>query len=299
MRGKIALLGLPGSPVTAAVAAALEAGGRGAVRLDLFAPLAGKPVTIASGRVTWEGCELSAAGAVLAEAPVFPWPQPGSLEGVLEDGVPARDRVRRDREGRSLVASALHVLAGERPVVNPPGAAHGAVAPAAVLDDLARHGLPVTPWRMDAAAPGTAGWVADAAGRDAWHQPARPPAAGEPALLFDAAADAAIVVLVAGNAVVAARRIPAGPLPADPGNGDPVPAEELPGRLAELAVRAAATVRAPVCALTVIAGEDSRVLFIETGPDLAAWHAAAGEGVAEGLARMLVSLADNPPEDNR
>ena len=299
MRGRIALLGRPGSPVSAAVATALAGSGREAVPLDLFAPLAGKPVTLADGRVRWEGLDLSAATAILVEVPVFPWPQPGSLEDLLEDGLPARDRVRRDREGRSLVASALHVLAQDRPVINPPRVAHEAVAPGVVLDGLAREGVPVVPWRLAAADPGPAAWVADAAGRDAWHAPARPPAEGEPALLFDTPAPAAVAVLVAGETAVAARRIAAGPLPADPRDGDPVPADELPERLAALASRAAARARIPLCAVTVTAEEVPRVLFLEAGPDLRAWLEAAGHGVAAGIARLLADLADHHQEDTR
>lgn len=298
MDGRIVLLGIPGSPVAEAIAAQLAGMGREGVVRDLLAPLAGRPVTVADGRVTWEGVELTAAAALFVEAPVFPWPQPWRLAELAPGGRPSRELVAAEREGRSLLASALLAAAAAVPAVVPPGTAHEAVVPALPLVSAARAGLPVAPWTLEPrpAEPPPGILVADAAGRDLVHVPARPPDPGEPALLVRAGGET-VTLLVAGHTVLAACRTREPVLPPDPREASAMEPDALPAAVRELATAAAG--RLPLAAVTLTTGGGPRVAFVEAAPDLAAWHTARGGAIASGVARLLASLAEHHEEDRR
>lgn len=272
----IVLLELTGSPFGPALGAALARRGALVRRVALDAPLAGRPVTIAPGRIAWDGADLLAARALFVETPLFPWPQAPLAAREFPSLSPAAER-----EARALALSALLAAAARVRCVNPPAARHLAAAPALALDLLGAAGVPVAPWRIapapaDEDAPD--GWiVGDVAGRVRWHEPGRP-APGEPALL--ARPDGPLAeLLVCGAGVVAARR-----------EGEPIEPSAVPAAVGALACRAARELELPVAEVVVACAPDGPcVLRLEAGPDLAAWDAASGGRVAEVLAGVLLA----------
>ncbi len=287
---RVALLGAPQSPLLMAVAEALEERGVRAEILDLFAPLAGRPVTLRAGRrVTWEGVDLvPGCRAALVEQPTFPWPQVQDLAGVLEAGVPRGDLVRAEREGRALLASAVRILGEEMPVVNPPPAVHLAVAPALALARVEAAGLPVASWSVGpVSGTGDGLLLLDVAGRDAWHHPGPPPP-GEPGLHVRWSGTAAWVHLVVGNRVaVAYRQARALPAPDPEGGEQATPGSEEEG----LAVAAARTLGLPLAAVVMDPRPVPRILFVEAAPDLAAWWRVGGDLLAGAVAGLLDGYA--------
>jgi len=294
MDGWVCILGVPGSPVAAAIARRLGERGVVAHALALDAPLRGDAVTVRPGTVLWQGRDPGRAAVVMVERPVFPWPQPQRIGELLRDGVPVPERVDAEREARSLLVSALFAVAEHAHVVNPPAAVHLAVSPAIALDRLAGRGLPVHPWRLDPAgepSPGNPALRRDVAGRELWHEPLPPPP-GEPALLLDPLPGGAFSLLVVGGGVAAGLGYSDGPSWSKDVSPAPLSADAVPTDVAELAVRACGTLGLGFAAVSVTAAPDEpRVLWVEGGPDLEAWHTRTSETVFEALADHLVSVA--------
>lgn len=216
-------------------------------------------MTVAPGEVIWEGTDLLQVGAILVEAPLFPWPQPQMPTEMPFEPPAPEARLSPEREARSLALSALWIASENRPVWNPPGAGHLAASPAVALDRLERAGLRVHPWSLEPApVEGEAAGrvVFDGAGRDRWHHPARP-APGEPALVFEAVRGEVLDILVVGGRLAGAR----GPRPGD-----------IPAEAAELAECAADLLNLPIVAVSIVAVPGTpEVLLAEAGPDLAQW----------------------------
>jgi hypothetical protein len=321
MSPPIVVLSLPGSELAERIAARLGAGpgdapvagaGSEVVRLGLDALMDGRAVTVEADSVRWQGVELLEAGAVLLECPVFPWPQPQSLP---EEG----SRIRDDRGPRSLGLSAILTVASSRPVVNPPAAAHLAVAPTTALERLAQAGVEVHPWRLaplckGPIAPGAA--ALDVAGRDRWHQP-QVPQEGQTAVLIEPPEPRGpgkaevLELLVLGGRVAGARAY------RDPGAwstgtaGRTISGADVASTLARpgaLAVRAAAELGLDMAAITLshlsreldapdgsgVTGTDGdappTVMWADAGPDLARWDRALEGQVAALIAAHLAAL---------
>lgn len=289
MERPIILLQLPGSPLAGRIARRLGEAGV-ATRLGcLDAPLSGAAVTVRAGGVSWEGAELLEAGAVWVEAPLFPWPQSLPPPDPPPAGLTPQDWAVRQREARALAGAALFCAAEARPVVNHPLSAHLAASPAIALDRLARAGLPVHPWRLGAAAPGTAPAL-DAAGRDRWHAPSRPPA-GATALMPAPFAGPVESLLVVGGRL-AARSVFADAAAWARGEAHPALAAAAADPAArDLAAGAASALALDLAAVSLHAGA---VLLCEAAPDLAAWDEAAAGAVAAAIAELLLTRASAP-----
>jgi hypothetical protein len=236
-------------------------------RLD--APLQGKPVSVSSTRVLWEGTDLNSAGAVFLESPLFPWPQPP----LPPDDSSTREGYKRwaafQREAKSLMVSAVSAAAGKARIVNPMKAAHLAVSPAVALDRLGSEGFTVHPWRLEPAMRN--GALRDAAGRDLWHSPGRPPL-NEPSITFDSFKGDAVSMLVIG--------------------GQSIGAGSIGTEAAALAIDAVASLGLDFAAITLLTSPP-RILFCEAGPDLAGWDRALEGRVARALAQHLVDITTN------
>ncbi len=304
----IILLRLPESPLAGRVAACLERAGRVARIGSLDAPLEGEAVTVRAGCVSWQGHELLDAGAIWVESPLFPWPQSLPCPDARADRLAHERWVTRQREARALAASALLCAAEARPVVNHPGSAHLAASPMIALDRLQDRGLPVLPWRLgrapagaggDAATPPDAAIVLDAAGRDRWHAPARPPA-GDEALILDGCEGPVETLLVVGRRVAARRTYaaaaawsrgePSGgsarrPM-AEVGGGSAQSAEDE--LAAALAIDAASALGLDIAAVTL---QRDGLIFCEAAPDLRAWDDWAPDRLAAAIADLLPARA--------
>lgn len=292
----IILIGMAGSPLAGEVAAYLDRTAVPYYTLSLDAPLEGRPVTIAPGTVYWEGVDLLNGGAIFVEMPVFPWPQvqlptePFHFEFTHEQWVVFQ------REASSLIVSALLAAAEVRPVINPPAAAHLAVAPSIVLDRLAREGIPVHPWSLEPAPSrdrSEAGFVLDACGRDRWHSPQRP-RAGEPALVLEPFPDEVVTFIVVGGKAVGALRYDSGGAWAEWHEAGGVGGEALESvpEAADLAIRAAEALDLDYAAVSIRTGVSPHaILLCEAGPDLTAWNRILDGLLAEALADHLASAA--------
>jgi hypothetical protein len=283
--------------------AALEREGLRAADLCLDAPLEGKPVTIRPGAVVWEGVDLLGAGALLLEAPVYSWPQPLRLHDAPADPQARARHFTADREARALALSAIFAAAEIRPVVNPPGAGTLAASPAVALDRLEAEKAPVHPWRLGPAPAGAGGpggpVVLDAAGRDRWHRPSRPPE-GEPALILEPVEGEVLSLLVAGGRIAGGARfgdaaawahgeISAGGAADAAG---PVDAGAVPAAAASLAAGAARRLGLHVAAVALAgAAAEPRILFVEAGPDLSRWDLRLGGRACDAIAALIAALA--------
>lgn len=324
MEKPIVLIGMAGSPLAGEVAACLDSTAAAYYTLSLDAPLEGRPVTVAPGAVVWEGVDLLQGGAIFVEKPVFPWPQmqlptePFHLEFTHEQWVVFQ------REASSLVVSALLAAAEVRPVINPPAAAHLAVAPSIALDRLARDGIRIHPWSLEPAPSrdrSGAGFVLDACGRDRWHSPRRPPA-GEPALVLEPFPGEVVTFIVVGRMPVGALRYDSGGAWAEAmgmdnageqrrrdgsaagkereecgtatGEDRPEPLDDphsIP-EAADLAIRAAAVLGLDFAAVSIRTGVSPHsILLCEAGPDLASWNRFLDGRLAAALADHLTSAA--------
>ncbi len=327
MPPSVVILGLPESDFARRLGGAVEERGVRPAVLSLDAPLEGRPVTIQPGEILWEGVDLLGSGAVLVETPVYCWPQPQRLEALpMEPGARTK-HLTADRETRSLALSALCIAAGKVPVINPPEAAYLAAAPGAALSRLASGGVPVQEWRLgpapdpdamkgvagpdgagsrsgtrpvgvaDGLAPEAAGRgaiVLDAAGRDRFHRPTRPPA-GEPALLLEPFEGPVLSLIVVGDRAVAARRYPSAAAWSENDPDGTLPESRIPAFGSALALRAAGLLGLPVAAIAITGdGAALRLLHADAGPDLAAWDATSGGDLAGALAAYLVSAASLP-----
>jgi hypothetical protein len=280
-------IGLAESALGQRVADAARDRGLSCAALSLDAALLGRRVTVRPGEVLWEGTNLLEAGAILVEAPLFPWPQP-----VLPIG-----KAGAEREGRSLALSALLAAAEVRPVWNRPEAGHFAASPAVALDRLEAAGIAVRPWRLEPA-PGSGEerecLVLDAVGRDRWHRPSRPPA-GEPALVLDPLPGAALGLLVVGGRIAGACRgiVEACPFPC--GATKPVAVESVARGCADLAIRSAEALGLDVAAILLAEGAVPDILLADAGPDLAAWDTLLSGGLPAILVERLAEAARANP----
>ena len=248
-------------------------------QLSLDAPLQGRPVTVGPGEVLWEGTDLLRVGAILVEAPIFPWPQPQVVEDLRFDPVEGEARISPEREARSLALSALWVASQTRPVWNPPEAGHLAASLAVALDRLGAAGLPVHPWSLEPAPEAgiLEGLVIDCAGPERWHQPSRP-GPGEPAIVFDPIPSGIIDLLVVGGRTVGAT--------ADR-------TQEAPPEAGDLALRAAGALGLAIAQVSMVGDPRSlKILRVEAGPDLAAWNTRLDGRLAPLLIERLVAAAD-------
>ncbi|MBZ5638394.1 MAG: hypothetical protein LAO51_06495 [Acidobacteriia bacterium] len=275
-------LGLAESGMGWCVADAARGLGLSCSVLSLDAPLLGKPVTVRPGEVLWEGTSLLDAGAILVEAPLFPWPQP-----VVPTEAPGAER-----EARSLALSALRAAAEVRPVWNRPETGHLAASPAVSLTRLEAAGVAVRPWRL-APAPGAgqeAGClVLDAVGRERWHRTSRPPA-GEPALVLSAIPGEVLCLLVIGGRIAGACRGAGGDLP--PVDGAEVTAiGSVSSSAAGLAIRAAGVLGLDFAAFLLADGDEERVLLADAAPDLATWNALLSGALPAILVQRLAEAA--------
>ena len=292
MKQNYAILRTPGSPFGESLVSRLdERGARGTV-LDLDAPLRGEPVTVRPGSVLWQEIDLVNAAAVFVERPVFPWPQPRSIAGLIRDGVPDQDKVGAEREARSLIASAIPAAAVSGRLVNPPVAAHLAASPAIALDRLESAGLAVHPWRLGPAPEDTDGrLLLDAVGRDLWHEPQRP-LPGQMAIEPDRFSGEVLSVLMAGGIPLGGLRYAdgrswdAGELAA------PLTVEEIPATVVELTRGAVEASGLGFAAVSVIQkGDRPGLLWFDAGPDLAEWDRLLEGRIAAGLADYLITVA--------
>jgi hypothetical protein len=287
-----AVLQTPGSSVGDSLARRLEERGAAAALLDLDAPLRGEPVTVRPGSVVWQAVDLTAAAAVLVERPVFPWPQPQRLRELIRDGAPDPELVGAEREARSLIAAAIPAVAEAGRVVNPPHATHLAASPAIALDGLESAGLAVHPWRL-APAPDDAAerLLLDAAGRDLWHEPGTPPP-GEMAIEPDPFDGEILSILIAGGSPLGGLRHADGPAWLAGEQVAQLPPEEIPTAAAALAGDAVKRLGLDFAAVALIlAAERPGLLWLDAGPDLAAWDEALEGRVAAGLADYLIDVA--------
>lgn len=293
MPGAIVVLGTPGSPFGERLCRFVEGE---CFLFDLDAPLRGEPVTVRPDAVRWQGADLSRAGAVFVESSTFLWPQPEPVPGGV-DAEALREAANADRDARSLLVSALRVVAGARPVVNDPATAHLAASPAVALAEVARAGAPVARWSLGPApGAGSDAIVLDAAGPDLWHRAARPPE-GEPALVVEGVAGEVTSVLVVGGEPAGARSWAdarawsAGEAGA---RGDPAPS------LAAVARAAASALSLEVAEVALSRGGPA-VLAVHPSPDLAGWDDDLGGRVAPVVAARLTTLAaaPRPREDSR
>jgi hypothetical protein len=315
MNEPIAVLSLPDSPIAERIEEVLSSdaccGADGqpcsVARLDLDAALNGAPVTIEPGGVRWQGVNLLDAGVVLLERPVFPWPQPQRLRD--SPAGPHDETGRRtpgDRHARSLALSALQVVASARPVINPPEAAHLAVAPMTALDRLSQAGLEVHPWCL---APfecvqGGPTALRDAAGADRWHAPRL--RGGREAVVFperrsgsdhDAMAGGVVELLVIGD------RVAGGVRHDDPSTwltgGDGQPEAGPQPASTELAVSAAHALGLGLAGVTIGSGPEPVVVWADAGPDLVRWDRLLGGGASAALAHHLLKIASGTKKEAR
>lgn len=285
MNRPVLLFGRPDSSLAPGIAARLQASGLAAHVLAIDAPLDGEPVTVRDDAVTWQGHDLRAAAALWCEDPVFPWPQPLPPPCELPDAANFARWRRYQREARSLAVSALAIACETVPALNPPIAAHLALAPTVLLDALAAAGVPVHPWRVAAGDPEPGEAAGDATGTDRWHRPGPAPA-GAPRLLHAPLGGAVEAVLLVDGAAVVAGAWPS--LAAWAAGGPAAPADAA-GATLETA-RAAA--RALALPLALVACGDGRVLRVDAAPDLAEWDAMTADGaVAAAIARKLAAMA--------
>lgn len=287
-----AVLRTPGSALGVSLARRLEELGAGSALLDLDAPLRGEPVTVGAGSVAWQGVDLAEAAALLVEQPVFPWPQPQRLTELIRDGEPDRELVVAEREARSLIASAIRAAADSTRVVNPLQAVHLASSPAIALDELEAAGLGVRPWRLGPAPDETEGrLLLDAAGRDLWHEPGSP-APGDMAIVLDPIPGALLSVLVAGDEAIGGLRYRDASSWVAGSPVAPLTPDEIPAAAAASARAAVESLRIDFAAVTLVI-EEARpgLVWLDAGPDLAAWDRALDGRVAVGLADYLVSVA--------
>ena len=259
---------------------AVSALGASCENVSIDAPLQGGSVTIRPGSVVWEGVPLLEAGAILVEAPVFPWPQPQRIE------------VAGERDARSLVLSALSIAALHVPVWNRPPSAHLAASRAVALDRLAAAEIRVHPFRLAPAPPTGSeggGVVLDAVGRDRWHRPSRP-AAGEPSLVLDPVAGEVAAVLVAGGAVAGALRHASALEWAGDAGGTSLAAAAVPEASARTALAAARELGLEIACVAVATATEA-VLLVEAGPALEAWDAKLRGVLAPHVAGRLLAAA--------
>ncbi|MEW6745147.1 MAG: hypothetical protein AB1486_20535 [Planctomycetota bacterium] len=284
----VVVLGLPGSPLGERLVARLDEDGVRGRALSLDAPLLGLPVTVDSDSVLWQEENLLQAAAILVERPLFPWPQPRQIG--LSGGEEAR---AADREGRSLALSALLVAADCVPVLNPPAAAHLAVAPAIALDLLEARGVPVHPWRL-APLPEAEGAILgmDASGRDRWHEP-EAPRPGEPAILYELPLAEVVSILVVGPLAAGTLRHPSARAWAE--GAAVLPGSPIPVLVRDLALRAAATLGLAIASVS-LATSPLAVLHVDAAPDLALWDRNLEGGASTALASHLATFVTREPE---
>lgn len=307
----IVFLAVPGSPLADEVGKHFVRNELQYYKLSLDAPLEGKPVTVAHGRVVWEGVDLSQAGVIFLEKPVFPWPQAE---------LPPPDYCQKatykqwnifQREAASLIVSAVFLAGESQGMINRPAAAHLAISPSIALDRLDREGINVHPWRlMPAPSLLEAGFILDASGRDRWHSPTVP-RAGEPALVYTPFSGDVVTVMVIGGKSVGALRYRDGecwathqgtdsPARLDERN-EVITGPDWPEALytletvceaRDLAIQAAKALDLDLAAVTIRTGtHPPAVLLCEAGPDLVYWNRVLEGRIASALAEHLLSAS--------
>lgn len=309
----IVLLAIPESPLAGELAALLDGGEISHHTCSLDAPMEGKPLTVSSKGVVWEGVDLMQADAIFLEKPVFPWPQHELPPERFRKNGGFKQGVVFQRETMSLIVSAVRIAGEARRMINRPGADHLAISPSIALDHLSRDGIPVHPWRLATLASelrSEAGFVVDASGGDRRHSPTIAQA-NEPALVYDPFPEEAVTVLVVGGRAAGALHYQNGGQWAESGRSDTFgelrgtneknPDTESPARIdsleafpeaAELAVRTAGALELDVAAVSVRTGPAAPgVLLCEAAPDLAAWNRILQGRLAEALADHLISAA--------
>ena len=290
MHGPVVILGDAASPLPAIIEAEMRRRGASARVLSLTAPLEAGRVSILPDAVVWEDVDLTRAGAVLVERPLFAWSQPHGVERLIEDGVPSRRLVTAEREACSLALSAMFIASGVARTVNPPSAARLAVAPAMALHQLAQGGLPVHRWRIEPAPEGDR-LVIDSVGRDLWFEPERPPA-GEPALTFDPAPGEVDSLFVVGKHLVGGMRFGDAASWASGNRGEPLDEQDLAPRLAEVALQVAVVLEVDIVVVSaLVRADEPAILLADTAPDLAEWNVALGGRLASTLADHLIEAA--------
>ena len=292
MPQSVAVFALNRSLLGRRLAAALGERGCACHLLSLDAPVEGLPVTIAPDRIVWEGVDLLREGAIFLELPLYSWPQPHQIDRAPADSEARIRFFTADREARSLTASAIAVAAESVPVVNRPEASAYAAAPATALEDLEAARLPVHPWSLGASPPAGAEegrLVLDAAGREHWHRPSRPPE-GEVGLLLDPLEGPVTSVLTIGGDVAGRIGFPSAAAWAAGRGGTVLTAEDAAE--ADLARRAAARLGLEVAAIALGSERDGpTILFVEAGPDLAGWDQSLGGRAVPAIAERLAALA--------
>lgn len=261
--------------------------GRECAVLELESVLRGGALTVAEGRVDWDGFALHEADAVLVERAIFAWPQPGvGREGLSPHG---------EREARALLQSALLCAAQSVPVLEDPRLAHLAIAPALGLERCARAGCAVHPWSLVSHRPdGDERLWSDPGGRELRYEP-RAPQVGGPALAPEPFEGEVSELLVVDGQVLAARRY-----------GDPlawraaepealVPAPEIPAGAAQAAVAAQ---RALGLAWVEVALRDVRadytLLHLVPDSDLGRWDGEFSGTISDAIAALLESRTAIP-----
>ena len=313
MKEEVALIRIPESSLVEEIAANLS-GSRFLCRiLSLDAPLEKKPVTMAGGKVSWEGVDLMRVGAVFVERPVFTWPQTRLPSDPVHAELPLKQWAMYQREADSLTVSALSVVADAVPTINPPSTVHMAVSPAIALERLAAAGIAVHPWSLGPAPPPGdpgGGLVMDACGRDRWHEPLRPDE-GEPSIMIEPFTGEVVTFLMIGDTCSGAARHGTGGEWIVRHGGNGASGAEEPGTGADDAARreilsdpesygealgiakqAIAALGLGFAAVSVLAGASRpEVLLVEASPDLAAWNRMLDGRAAAALADHLVSIA--------
>jgi hypothetical protein len=290
MHGPVVILADAASPLPAIIEAEMRRLGASACVLSLTAPLEAGRVSILPDAVVWEDVDLTRAGAVLVERPLFAWSQPHGGERLIEDGVPSPRLVTAEREACSLALSAMLIASGVTRTVNPPSAAWLAVAPAMALHRLARRGLPVHRWRIEPAPEGDR-LLVDSVGRDLWLDPERPPA-GEPALTFDPAPGEVVSLFVIGERLVGGMRFGDATSWARREAGEPLGEQEVSPRLAEVALQVAVVLEVDIVVVSaLVRADEPAILLADTAPDLAEWNIALGGRLASTLADHLIEAA--------
>jgi len=293
MKQTYALLRAPGSPFGESLASCLEERGAQGAVLDLEAPFHGEPVTVRPGTVIWQGIDLAGTAAVFVEKPVFAWPQPRRIAGLLRDGEMDRDLVNAEREARSLIASAIPTAGDITRLVNPPVSRHLAASPATTLDRLQEAGVEVHPWRLGLAQDDSEErLLLDVVGRDLWHEPERP-LPGHFSIEPDRFTGEVLSVLVAGRNLLGGLRYENGLAWDRKEHSATVAAKEVPASVAEMAIDAVETLGLGFSAVSLIEkGDRPGLLWFEAGPDLAAWDLSLEGQVATGLADYLIAVAN-------
>ncbi len=303
MEKEIILVGIPGSGLAREIAAHLSGTLFTPRILSVDAPFEGRAVTFAPGTIVWEGVELLEASAIFAECSVFNWPQALLPFENDSSGLAYKEWAIFQREARSLVVSSLWAAGRERPMINPPSAAHLALSPSIALDYLKQAGIQVHPWSVESAPPDEgagAGLVLDVCGRERWHSPRRPPA-GDPALVLEPHDNEVVTFMVAGGSVLGALRYARGESWAKRQTGS-IGADE-PGltidlapfsEAADLAKRSTEALGLVFAAVSVRAGaHPPSVMLVEASPDLESWNAKLAGRVARSLADCLVAAASS------